>query len=54
MKLVATRLGMNLYLFDTNKLPQHNFFVGANINANLGKADFTEFSIGYTYTLKND
>lgn len=52
MKLVATRLGMNLYLFDTNKLPQHNFFVGANINANLGKADFTEFSIGYTYTIQ--
>lgn len=54
MKLVATRLGVNLYLFNTNKLPKHNFFVGGNINANLGKADFTEFSLGYTYTLNNN
>ncbi len=54
MKLVATRLGVNAYLFNTNKLPKHNFFVGGNINANLGKADFTEFSLGYTYTFKTD
>jgi len=51
MKLIATRLGVNLYLFNTNKLPKHNFFIGGNINANLGKADFTEFSIGYQYNL---
>ena len=54
MKLIATRLGVNLYLFNTNKLPKHNFFVGGNINANLGKADFTEFSLGYTYTFNNN
>ena len=48
MKLIATRLGVNLYLFNTNKLPKHNFFVGGTINANFGKADFTEFSLGYT------
>ena len=48
MRLVATRLGLNLYLLNTNDNPGHNFFIGANINANLGKADFTEFSIGYT------
>lgn len=53
MRLIATRLGLNLYLFNTHQLPKHNVFLGANINANLGKADFTEFSIGYTYTLNN-
>lgn len=52
MRLVATRLGLNLYLFNTNTLPNHNVFIGANINANLGKADFTEFSIGYTRIFK--
>ena len=49
LKLFATRLGINAYLFNTNKLPPHNFFIGANINANFAKADFTELSIGYTY-----
>lgn len=52
MKYVATRLGINAYLFDTNKLPPHNVFIGANINANLGRADFSEISIGYTYNFK--
>jgi hypothetical protein len=54
MKLISTRLGVNLYLFNTNNLPKHNFFIGGNINANLGKADFTEFSLGYTYTFNNN
>lgn len=52
MKYIATRLGINAYLFDTNKLPPHNVFIGATINANLGRADFTEFSLGYTYNFK--
>ena len=52
MKYVATRLGLNAYLFNTNNLPPHNFFIGANINANLGRADFTEFSVGYTHNFK--
>ena len=52
MKLIATRLGLNLYLLNTNKLPPHNIFIGANLNANLAKADFTEVSLGYTYNFK--
>ncbi len=46
-----TRLGLNYYVFNTFHTPIHNFFVGANINANFGEADFTEFSIGYTRML---
>lgn len=49
MKYIATRLGINAYLFNTNNLPPNNFFIGANINANLGRADFSEVSIGYTH-----
>jgi len=52
LKVFATRLGINAYLFNTNKLPPHNFFIGGTLNANLAKADFTELSIGYTYQFK--
>jgi Lipid A 3-O-deacylase (PagL) len=54
MKTIATRLGLNAYLFNTNLLPKHNFFIGANINANLARADFTEFSLGYTFLLNEN
>ncbi len=46
-KHLASRMGLNLYVLNTNKLPKHNAFIGAHINANFGQADFTEFSIGY-------
>jgi len=49
LKVFATRLGVNAYLFNTNKLPPHNVSIGVILNANLAKADFTELSIGYTY-----
>ena len=49
MNLIATRVGINLYLINTNTLPKNNLFVGGNINANMAKADFTDFSIGYTH-----
>ncbi|MBL4667888.1 MAG: acyloxyacyl hydrolase [Flavobacteriales bacterium] len=48
----SSRVGANLYLKNTNKLPKHNLFVGAHINANMGKADFTEFTLGYSFSLK--
>ena len=51
-KLFNTRLGLNLYLINTNKLPQHNVFLGANINANFGRADFSGLSLGYTRMIK--
>ncbi|MBL4592625.1 MAG: acyloxyacyl hydrolase [Flavobacteriales bacterium] len=53
-KTFSSRVGLNVYLKNTNKLPKHNFFIGAHINANMGKADFTEFSFGYTFLLKNN
>lgn len=49
MNLIATRVGINLYLINTNTLPKNNLFIGGNINANMAKADFTDFSIGYTH-----
>ncbi len=50
-QLLTTRLGLNLYAFNTNKLPKHNFFVGPHIKANAGQADFTEIAFGYVYRI---
>ena len=50
-KIFSSRIGMNYYLKNTNKHPKSNFFIGAHINANMAKADFTEFSLGYNYIL---
>ncbi len=50
-RALSTRLGLNLFLFNTNKLPKHNFFIGPHIKANAGQADFTELSFGYHYRL---
>jgi hypothetical protein len=51
-KTLLTRIGANLYLNNTNKLPKHNVFIGAHIKANMAKADYTEFTLGYTYQIK--
>lgn len=51
-RFITSRMGMNLYLNNTNKLPTHNIFAGVHINANFGQADFTEFNIGYVLNLK--
>jgi hypothetical protein len=48
-KAVSSRLGLKYYIMNTNNSPNHNVFLGAHINANLGQADFSEFSIGYVY-----
>ncbi|MCA0154380.1 acyloxyacyl hydrolase [Winogradskyella vincentii] len=48
-RTISSRMGLKYYLWSTNKSPKHNIFIGAHINANLGQADFTEMSIGYTY-----
>lgn len=50
-KLLATQLGLRYYLFGNENNPTHNIFAGASLNANLGQADYTEFSIGYVYLL---
>ena len=49
-KYFSSRMGLNFYLINTNKMPKNNFFIGANINANFGQADFSELSFGYTHT----
>jgi len=50
-KLLATRLGLRYYLFGNETSPTHNIYAGGSLNANLGQADFTEFSIGYVYLI---
>lgn len=48
-RTITSRLGLKYYLINTNKAPKHNIFIGAHINANLGQADFTGFSLGYVH-----
>jgi len=48
-KRVSSRLGLKYYILATDNAPQHNAFVGVNINGNLGQADFTELSVGYVF-----
>ena len=50
-KTLLTRIGLNLYLINTQKMPKHNLFIGTHIKANMVKADYTEFTLGYTYKL---
>lgn len=49
-KSIASRLGLKYYFIGTDTDPAHNIFVGAHINANLGQADFTDFTVGYVYS----
>lgn len=51
-KLISSRLGLKYYLIGNEQAPKHNIFLGAHLSANLGQADFTEFSIGYVYQWK--
>ncbi|WP_078210614.1 acyloxyacyl hydrolase [Flavobacterium sp. LM5] len=49
---ISSRLGFRYYAITAKKAPQHNVFVAATINANLGQADFSELSFGYVYSPK--
>jgi len=51
-KLFSTRLGVKYYITSVDSNPNHNIYLSASINANLGQADFTEFGLGYIYNLK--
>ncbi len=42
------RMGLNYYLIQTQKNPRFNVFVGADIDANFGQADFSEINLGYS------
>lgn len=48
-QIFSTRLGLNLYLVNTNKLPKNNIYIGPRIKTNFDQADFTEITFGYTY-----
>jgi hypothetical protein len=47
---ISSRLGLKYYLFGTHTYRRENYYIGAHLNSNLGQADFSEISIGYTYS----
>ncbi len=49
-QLISSRLGLKYYLFGMENAPKNNLYVGANLNSNLGQADFTELSFGYVHS----
>jgi len=51
-RYIATRLGLKLYLINNERMPRHNVYIGSHINANFGKADFMDLSLGYTFLIK--
>jgi len=51
-QLFNTKLGLNLYLINPEKKPKTNIFIGANINANFGQADYSELCFGVVYSIK--
>jgi len=48
-RTVSSRLSVKYYIKNTYKPWNHNLFMSASMNANLGQADFSELSIGYVY-----
>lgn len=48
---IMSRMGLKYFFWGTDKDPVHNIYAAFHINANLGQADFTEFSIGYVYRM---
>jgi hypothetical protein len=48
-QLFNSKLGLNYYLINPKKNPKINCFIGANITANFGQADFSEVCIGMVY-----
>lgn len=44
----TNKLGINYYFLDT-RLKRKGLYVGMHIKANLGQADFAEFSMGYRF-----
>ena len=46
-KLFPSHLSFNYYLIHPSKMPKYNIFVGTNVSANFGQADFAEFVVGW-------
>ncbi len=52
-KYLVTRFGLKFYLINNERMPRHNIYLGSHINANFGKADFMDLSLGYIFLIKN-
>lgn len=52
-KIFLSRVGLNFYLLDTSKSPKHNIYLGTQLHANFGQADFSGVSIGYLVKLNS-
>jgi hypothetical protein len=52
-KYLVTRFGLKFYLISNERMPRHNIYLGSHINANFGKADFMDLSLGYIFLIKN-
>ena len=44
--------GIHYYIVDPTEKPNYNIFIGANIRANFGQADYTDLFIGYSRRIK--
>lgn len=51
-RYVSGKLGLKYYAWNTKDMPKHNLSLGAYICSNLGQADYSELSLGYTYIIK--
>ena len=51
-RFISGKLGVKYYALNTKNMPKHNLSLGAYICSNLGQADYTELSLGYTYIIK--
>ena len=51
-KLFPVTLGMNYYFLKPANKPVNNFFVGANIRANFGQADYMDVVLGYSRLIR--
>ncbi len=47
---ISSRLGLKYYLLGNHQYQKQNFYLGVHLNSNLGQADFSEVSLGYTYS----
>lgn len=46
-RFVSGKLGLKYYLFNTNKEPKNNFYLGGHIVSRVGQADYSELALGY-------
>jgi len=51
-RYVSGKLGLKYYAWNTKNMPKHNLSLGTYICSNLGQADYSELSLGYTYIIK--